>query len=277
MSYFFTHLVIESLPLMRIEDYQKRKMSEAQKLAAADARKRFVCLDCLRPPVACLCKHIKAFATNIHFCILMHPKEARKQKVGTGRLTHLILKNSQIIVDENFDDNPHVQKILNGDEYEPYLLYPGKNSTNLTTDKFQFKEPTKKKPLIFILDGTWPCAKSMMRESRCLHHLPRLSFSHESTSRFVIKHQPAKYCLSTIESVYVLLSHLEALSLEETENKKENLLELLEQLVKFQIKCASDPNLNHYRRDRDCSRPYKDPSERVNSKKWESRLICFEQ
>lgn len=31
--------------------------------------------------------------------VLMHPKEAVKQKKGTGRLTHLALMDSEIIVD----------------------------------------------------------------------------------------------------------------------------------------------------------------------------------
>ena len=37
------------------------------------------------------------FETKTQFVILMHPREARKEKTGTGRLAHAILKNSEII------------------------------------------------------------------------------------------------------------------------------------------------------------------------------------
>ncbi len=35
----------------------------------------------------------------------MHPMEYKKEKVGTGRFSHLILKNSEIVVDVGFDEN----------------------------------------------------------------------------------------------------------------------------------------------------------------------------
>jgi len=48
--------------------------------------------------------------------------EFKKEKVGTGRFSHLILKNSEIIVDIGFDENKRFQEVLNDPEYESYLL-----------------------------------------------------------------------------------------------------------------------------------------------------------
>lgn len=261
---------------MNLQEYKLKRLEERKNLERSYAKQRNYCLQCLRPKNACFCLHIKPFQTNFEFCLLMHPKEARKERLGTGRLAHLILKNSRIIVGEHFDDNQEVLKIIGDPNYQSLLLYPGRDSCNLSTeksDKIKSHFSSDKKTIIFILDGTWPCAKSMMRESKILHSLPRISFNSNITSRFDIKHQPAKYCLSTIESIYVVLQELEKHELEKVGDKKENLILLLDKLVEFQIKCACDPSLNHYRRG---SRPYKKPSERKDSKKWESRKICFD-
>ncbi|MCB9091549.1 MAG: DTW domain-containing protein [Halobacteriovoraceae bacterium] len=235
--------------------------------------RRVHCLKCLRPQKICFCSEIKSFNTQFEFVILMHPKEAKKQRLGTGRMTHVALTNSQIIVDEEFDTNKSVQKLLKDPNVACFLLYPGKNSLNLTKEKFEKSRFVPKRPVVFILDGTWPCAKSMLRKSRTLQTLPRLSFDPPRNSQFTIKHQPADYCLSTIESVYYLLANLEAQGIEKLYDCEKVLLECLQRLVDFQIACAKDPNKKSYKKN---PKPYKEPWMRKKSKKWESRNICFE-
>ncbi len=225
------------------------------------------CYECYRPRKNCLCGYIQPFETLFRFVILMHPKEARKQPLGTGRITHKSLVNSEIIIDKNFDHNKRVQSYLKSSEWDCYLLYPGRQAVNLSEKKVMIKG----KPLLFILDGTWPCAKSMLRDSPSLHSLPRLSFTNQKKSRFYIKHQPAEYCLSTVESVYEVLSLLEENGIEKKNSKKESMLKALDEMVAFQVQCANDPNLESYKR----KKPYKSPSERKPSVKWDERSIIF--
>lgn len=234
---------------------------------------RSMCYKCCRPKKACFCYLLEPFTTFVHFCFLMHPKEAKLSHVGTGRMTHCALKNSTIIVGENFDQSTEVQQILHNPELYPMLLYPGESSTNLSRQKIEKASFNGRRPVIFILDGTWPCAKSMMRDTLSLHSIPRLSFDVDSTSRYLIRHQPAKYCLSTIESVYKLLSLLEKHEIERNLDSKEKMLEALDKLVEFQRQCALDPSLNHYRGRK---KGFKEVSERVNAKRWEHRKVCFE-
>jgi DTW domain-containing protein YfiP len=259
---------------MKLEDYKKLKAIQREKLKQEEATYRTYCLDCLRSLNACLCQHLDPFETKFEYVILMHPKEAKKQTVGTGRYTSLSLKNCRIIVGENFDDNNEVQNILANKSYYPFLLYPGDSAHNISKDKLDSSHYSGKRPLIFIIDGTWPCAKSMMRDSPSLHKLPRISFDSTIESKFVIKHQPAKYCLSTIESVYVLISELERQGLEKTDGKKEGLLNILEQIVKYQVDCANDPSRASYRKRVE---GYKKPEERTDSARWEKRMILFEE
>jgi DTW domain-containing protein YfiP len=202
----------------------------------------------------------------------MHPLEAKKSHIGTGRMAHVALKNSEIIVDNDFDDNPRFNTLLSSPEFFPILLYPGIDSINVNEDTIDHKEFKGKTPLIFILDGTWPCAKTMMKNTKKLHDLPKMSFSISKVSKFAIKHQPAKYCLSTIESIYYLLEGLEEQKLEDIGTVKETLLTALAATVEFHKKCASDPTMNNYTRDSKGPKPIK---ERVDSIKWKTRNICY--
>ena len=251
---------------MNKAEYLKRK--EALKKEAPIFRKK--CLKCLRPEEICLCNTFKAFDTKTRFIILMHPKEAKHERVGTGRISHLLLKNSEIIVGDLFDQDQKVQTILNNPENHCMILYPGIDSHNISDKRLTFS--THKKLVLFIIDGTWPCAKSMMRDSKTLHTIPKLSFTPPSQSAFSIKQQPGEFCLSTIESLYQTLQGLKQSEIEILPNNEEDvLLKSLEKIVEFQMMCANDPARNHYRKS-----SYKAPSERKASKKHITRKICFE-
>lgn len=249
---------------MNKEEYLKRK-NQNQEIKTY----RTKCLKCLRPDEICLCSTFKAFQTSTHFVILMHPKEAKKERVGTGRVSHTMLLNSQIIIGENFDNDIKVQKILNDPKNFCMILYPGEDSHNISEEKLVIGD---KQLVIFVIDGTWPCAKSMMRDSKSLHHIAKISFTLNQKSAFSIKQQPGDYCLSTIESLYQTIQGLKKSELETIKNDQDLvLLKSLERIVEFQIQCANDPSRNNYRKSY-----YKNPSERKVSKKHMTRKICFE-
>ena len=149
---------------------------------------RTMCWTCLRPQKSCFCGEISPFQTWVRFVFLMHPKEAKKNKTGTGRISHLCLKNSEIIVGVRFNESKRFKEILNDPKYEPFVLYPGENSFCVESGE-AFTKPLmerEKCPVVFILDGTWPCAKKMMIVNPELHALPRLSFSSTQKSNFKI-------------------------------------------------------------------------------------------
>ena len=259
---------------MNLEEYQKKRILEKNQKDQENSKKRELCLECMRPRKVCFCKNIRPISTRLTIRILMHPKEYKRQRIGTGRLTELALKKCKIIVGEDFDKNEEVQSILSSPEYSAMILYPGKTSVNLSQDSLpEFMTSGTKRLLVFVLDGTWPCAKSMMKRSTSLQVLPRIGFDSSCESQFTIKHQPAKYCLSTIESVYQLLRSFEENGLENLGKDKDVLLRALQTLVGFQKRCALDSALPHYRGR---SRGYKEPSARNHAKKWKHRHICFE-
>ncbi len=193
------------------------------------------------PSSSCICKHINHIQTKTRFIILMHPKEYKKEKNGTGRMTNLQLENSEIIVGVDFTNNKRVNEILNNEKNSSFLLYPGEDSFNLSVKKSsEIISFMGDNPHIFILDGTWPCARKMLKLSKNLQKLKRVSFDNKIKSKFTIKQQPAPLCLSTIESVYTVLNLLNQSNLEQCDTK--SFLLPFEKMIAHQIECMLDTN-----------------------------------
>jgi DTW domain-containing protein YfiP len=194
--------------------------------------------------------------------------EFKKEKVGTGRFTHLILKNSEIIVDIGFDKNRRFQEVLNDPTFESFLLYPGEKTIDLGTD--ELKNNLQKRAQFIVIDGTWPCAKKMMKLTTSLHHLKRVSFNNQRISEFEVKHQPMAGCLSTVESIHQVILDLNRLEIESSDSAQENLMDVFRYTVKQQMDLAADPSRQGYRK-----KAFSPPEKRKVSKKWESRLLFF--
>ncbi len=231
-----------------------------------------LCLRCFRRIRTCLCEHVKPFHTLTHFTLLIHPMEFKKERTGTGRMTHLTLENSSLIDGINFDEDPRWIKQLEDSNYTPVVLYPGPGAVNLSEIKSPSELPGGgEKPLrIIVIDGTWPCAKKMMKLTKSLHDLPRVSFTNSRKSDFVIKQQPDELCLSTIESVHQVLVEMQRLGCETNESPIKNLTDIFSKMVERQVEIASDPTLQGYRR-----KSYSAPATRTKSKKWEKRSLFY--
>ncbi len=178
----------------------------------------------------------------------MHPKEFKRQKTGTGRLTKLSLKNSEILMGIDFNEDKRVIKMISDERYFPMVLFPGQNSVNLSSEN-SLTLPEGKTLLVFVLDATWRLARKIMWVSTILHKLPKISFTPDEKSRFKIKKQPMDYCVSTIEAVYYLLDVLEKKGFEKLERRHDALLDAIDSLVKFQesyISKSTEPT-RHYK------------------------------
>lgn len=207
---------------------------------------RSKCYDCMRPSNTCICKHLKPFQTKTRFVILMHPKEYKKEKNGTGHMTKLQLENSEIIVGVDFTNNRRVNEILKKEESSSFLLYPGKETFNLSLrEGGEVNSFMGDNPHIFILDGTWPCARKMLKLSKNLQKLKRVSFDNKIKSKFIIKQQPEALCLSTIESVYTVLNLLNKGDYEQCDTK--DFLVPFEKMIESQVEFILNPREDGYR------------------------------
>jgi DTW domain-containing protein YfiP len=231
---------------MNLHRYLEKK-KEITKRSLAQAP-REMCLRCFRAQKSCLCKSIKPISTNAHFVILMHPKEARKGGSGTGRLAELCLENARIEVGIDFTQNPVVNTLLHDPDIYPLLLYPGVHAINISEKGFPQFLREEKKPLFFIMDGTWSLAKKILTQSKNLHSLPRISLTPEIPSRLIIKRQPTACCLSTIEALYTLLKILENTGLETLNGRHRMLIHVCDGLVNYQLACIKNNRVKGLRR-----------------------------
>jgi DTW domain-containing protein YfiP len=199
------------------------------------------CYKCFRPLNSCYCADLSPIDTGIKFVFLMHPKEAYKQKTGTGRLASLTLIDSEIIIGVDFTLNNRLNFLISGKgeaaQYFPVVLYP--SSDAYFTDTPEFRNAIGgKKLLIILIDATWYLAQKMIKLSTNLHPLPKLSFKKEYRSQFFIKVQPSPECLSTIESSYYLIDELKAAAIVNPTIDQSGLMKIFHQMVKFQQLCT---------------------------------------
>jgi len=73
---------------------------------------RSVCYNCYRPQTSCMCSYITPIETNTRFVILMHPKEFKKTKNGTGHFTNLSLKNCESYVGIDYTTHTALKTII---------------------------------------------------------------------------------------------------------------------------------------------------------------------
>lgn len=200
---------------------------------------REVCWKCHRPVASCYCKYTAPVESGIKFVFLMHPKEARKQKTGTGRLASLCLPDSEIIVGIDFTNNERINQLLNDPQYYPVLLYPSPDAW--TAGNEGFKETLGgKKLLAFIVDSTWFCSKKMIRYSMNINSLPKFSFTGQYRSIFTFKHEPAEYCVSTIETCYYLIKELQDSGIASKKADPEPLMNVFKEMIKYQLQKEND-------------------------------------
>jgi len=206
---------------------------------------REFCWRCRRPKEICLCPVLPPLRIATKIVLLMHPMEWRREKCTTGRITCLNLAESEIIPGLAFDKNPRYRALADDPANFPMLLYPGAGATNLSEGGFPSGLLEGRRLVVFLIDATWACARVVARESPGLMGLPRLMFTPREKSRWVIKKQPAPWCLSTLEAAHELLLALDAAGLERYEDRG-RLLEAFAAMQAHQIRHAgSSPRLRY--------------------------------
>lgn len=202
------------------------------------------CFKCFKPKSVCLCRFARELDTGVKFVFLMHPKEFRRTRTGTGYLAHICLKDSEIIVGQDFSANQRLNQLLQDPEYLPFLMYPGEDAINVIDGKAEGKleELVKggKKLLILILDATWFCAKKLIEKNPFLLDLPKLSFKGDYRSIFTFKREPRPEYISTIECCYYFIKEMQEAGLITKELDPEPLMKIFKEMIKLQLTAENE-------------------------------------
>ncbi len=226
---------------MDIQQYRKNK--EQQRLQ--EPLFRNLCTTCIQPEFSCYCGDIQKFNPQIDFVILIHPIEVRR-RIATGRMSHLCLENSSLVMGQDYSANTEVNKLIQDPDKHSVILYPGMESQNLTPLSLTERQelfPKDKKLQIFVIDGTWATARKMVRLSSNLNTLPRICFTPEKPSNFRVRKQPHPACYSTLEAIHHTIELVGPSQGFSTANRDhDKLIHAFDSMVERQLECIRSHN-----------------------------------
>lgn len=186
---------------------------------------RPVCSQCLRPQTTCICQWITPTAHQVEVVVLQHPLEVHQAK-GTGRLLHLSLPHSVLVVGEAFDDAT-LHACIHGPlqpsaavlaPLHTLLLYPESESgpqrstaavaaTSASMQALQHAAPSRLR--LIVLDATWRKSRKMIYANPLLQALPRLALQGLAPSQYSIRKSHQADQRSTLEASCAALAQLE--------------------------------------------------------------------
>lgn len=224
-------------------------------------QERTYCRTCVRPLRTCYCAHVRSFDPKIEFVILIHRLEVRRG-IASGRMSHLCLQNSQLIMGYDYTNDERVNAILDDPKKFPVVLFPGPTSVNLSHLTMRERAstiPADKDLVIFVIDGTWSTAGKTLRRSQNLHSLPRFCFIPTGPSRFRVRTQPKEGCFSTLEAIHQTIEMLGPLKgFDVASRQQDRLLHVFDKMVEQQLEFIRESlrTQRHSRHGRGPQRPF---------------------
>jgi len=195
---------------------------------------RSMCYRCHRPRSTCICDLVARVPNRTGIWIVQHPRE-RFHPFGTARIARLGLTRIQLSVCFRPDPEPPP-----GFPTDAALLYPADDADDLTDI-----EPHRRPETLVVIDGTWPHARGIYRNNPWLQGLPRYRIRPRTPGRYRIRREPARHCLSTIESIVQALECLEP----DTHGLR-GLLDAFDSMIDEQIRLGEQHGVGRFQRHR---------------------------
>ncbi|WP_370458949.1 tRNA-uridine aminocarboxypropyltransferase [Aggregicoccus sp. 17bor-14] len=196
---------------------------------------RPLCLRCRRPQSTCYCAHLPQLETRTRVVFLQHPREARVA-IGTARMAHLSLPNSELYQGVDFSDLERLQQLAK-EPSKVAVLFPGEGA--VAPESLRGAPPE----VLIVIDGTWNQAKKVVARNPLLSQLPRVGFTPRRPSNYRIRSEPAEHCVSTIEAVVETLGAMEG-----DFPRFDTMLKAFEHMVDTQLRYTEDSDAPPRRR-----------------------------
>jgi DTW domain-containing protein YfiP len=208
------------------------------------------CHSCNRPIAACFCAIARPFASAAEFALVVHPLEA-KSTVGTAWILRRSITNLKWFRSKGtgLDTDEAFLEAVNAPDTVPLLLFPSAQAFSLThspTEAWRELVPATKRPLFIVIDGTWTQAHAILRKSKLLQSLPKISFQTVRPSEYGFKIQPHPDCLSCVEGVHHVLELLAARGWGSLPENREHdqMIEIFRNMAKFQANQERNPRID---------------------------------
>nr|WP_043316422.1 tRNA-uridine aminocarboxypropyltransferase [Microbulbifer sp. HZ11] len=188
---------------------------------------RETCPDCRRPLKTCYCDDLVYIPSHIKVMIIQHPLE-EKHPFNTGRMAHLCLPNSTLVVAERLPDNKLAELL----KPRSALLYPSLEWLPQVPELVPGGPGACELEQLVVIDATWRKSKKMLHLHPVLQKLPRVSFAGAINSNYQIRHSSMENSLSSLESIALAMDALEP------EGGFTRLLRPFEKMVSTQLELA---------------------------------------
>jgi DTW domain-containing protein YfiP len=160
--------------------------------------------------------------------ILQHPRET-SVAIGTARLAHLGLINSELHVGVDFGERAILDQLVAARD-RTALLFPSPEARELSS-----LAPDERPETLVVVDGTWSLAAKLIRRNPRLALLPKVRFTPSRPGNYRIRPEPAAHCVSTLEAITSALALLDG-----EEQRFESLLRAFERMVDIQLEKTAE-------------------------------------
>lgn len=194
------------------------------------------CYHCFRPRSLCFCAAIPLIDNQTDVLILQHVGE-RFHAFNTARIVKLALQKCDLVVAHNRQFSDRLLPISS----DAGLLYPHPDARLLDG-----LSPDERPGQLIIIDGTWPQAKTIVRDTPQLQALPCYRLAPTTPGQYRIRREPNAQSLSTLEATVAAMQALES-----DTTGMQQLLAAFHEMVEKQLSHPETHAVWRRRKDRD--------------------------
>ncbi|MFM2482108.1 tRNA-uridine aminocarboxypropyltransferase [Celerinatantimonas sp. YJH-8] len=198
---------MSTVPPHAIERLYQQRLKQSTRPYQARGYQIIRCPHCHLAQKFCQCHLKQSVVSNCAFCLIMYDFEVLKPSNSAGLIADII-PDTYGFIWSRMQTSTELLTLLANPEYQPIVIFPTQNALEsqplATAHDLQ---PTGKKPLFILLDGTWREAHKMYRKSPWLHHFPLLSFNlDKAPSDYSLRKGSLGFQLATAEVAALALA-----------------------------------------------------------------------
>ncbi|WP_240840917.1 tRNA-uridine aminocarboxypropyltransferase [Acidaminobacter sp. JC074] len=154
----------------------------------------------------CICDYEIDINAPVEFWLLTHENEFSRTN-NTGRLIEYAIASTRVFAWSRTETPSQMIALM--DDYDVYLVFA--DDRDEEKKRVKSYEPSEKKTVFIILDGTWKEARKMLRKSPYLADLPIIALNPKSQTSYDLRRNKDQGHLCTVEVAVALLDEVGAI------------------------------------------------------------------